>query len=101
MAYKFDKILFGNHPINGKNKKKYRNAKQFSIFFLSENCFENNCPNTLGLVFCFQKLFSKIVCQTLFNEKTTENGFLPVCQTSSQSLSAALPTVSSSFIYLF
>jgi len=49
-----------------KNKKIYRNAKQFSIFFLSENCFENNCPNVLGIVLCFQKLFSKTVYQTLF-----------------------------------
>jgi hypothetical protein len=66
MTYKFGKILFGNHPINGKNKKLKTKAKQFSIFFLSENCFENNCPNELGIVFCFEKLFSKTICQTLF-----------------------------------
>jgi hypothetical protein len=49
-----------------KKQKIYRNAKRFSIFFLSENCFENNCPNALGTVFCFQKIFFKTVCQTLF-----------------------------------
>jgi hypothetical protein len=58
-----------------KTKNILRNAKQFSIFFLSENCFANNCPNALGTVFCFIKLFSKTVCQTLFIEKTTETVF--------------------------
>jgi hypothetical protein len=31
----------------------FSNAKFYSIFFLNENCFENNCPNTLDIVFCF------------------------------------------------
>jgi hypothetical protein len=47
-----------------KNKKlKEKNVEMPNnfLFFSSENYFENNCPNALDIIFCFQKLFSKIV----------------------------------------
>jgi hypothetical protein len=57
-----NKRLFGTN-IHIQGVYKYT---QFFIFFLNENCFANNCPNALGTVFCFIKLLSKTVCQTLF-----------------------------------
>jgi len=49
MTYKFDKILFGNHRINGKNKTCVKTPNSFLFSSLSKNCFENNCPNALGI----------------------------------------------------
>jgi len=45
-----------------KNKKlKEKNVEMPNnfFFFVSENCFESNCPNALDIVFCF--LFSKTI----------------------------------------
>jgi hypothetical protein len=44
----------------------FSNGKFYSIFFLNENCFENNCPNTLGTFFLFLKIIFKNSCQTVF-----------------------------------
>jgi hypothetical protein len=72
MTYKFDKILFGNHRINGKNKTCVKTPNSFLFSSLSKNCFENNCPNALGIV----SFFKNWLPNTFFNEKTIENGFL-------------------------
>jgi hypothetical protein len=50
-----------------KKQKIYRNAKQFSIFFLSENCFDKNYPNAFLVLFSvFKHLFNKKNNRKLF-----------------------------------
>jgi hypothetical protein len=58
-----------------KTKNILRNAKQFSIFFLNENCFATNCPNALTTVFCFIKLFSKKNLPNTFLTKKQQKRF--------------------------
>jgi hypothetical protein len=40
-----------------KRTKKYKNAKQFFVLFLSENCFENNCPIILSTTLSLPNTF--------------------------------------------
>jgi hypothetical protein len=48
-----------------KKQKIYRNSKQFSILFLSENCFDKNYPNAFLVLFSVFKHF--------FNKKKKNN----------------------------
>jgi hypothetical protein len=52
-----------------KTKENIEMSNNFFIFFLSKNCYENNCLNSLTILiyiyifFGFQKLFSETICQ--------------------------------------